>query len=192
MRESTIVVFLQNAWSDLYTWLECGIEPTNDHRWIWDRQGWLAAFQRSRSGRRWASAIDPVERWGSGVEAKICGYPVWFDNTTPMIASKSSGKYPPNLDYMKRLLDGELLFKGNPLLVVACGTQATAAAKEVWSGSMIAMPHPANRVLTNDAMLCAGAAIAETALSLQASPQGTLRRRVVQERGAVRVQLLEA
>ena len=192
MDKPCVVVLLQNAWSTLYTWLECGLQPPDDHDWVWDRKGWLGAFERSRSGRRWSLTVDEDERWGSGVDATICNIPTWFDNTTPMIANRSSGVHRPDFDYMRRLLGGELLLKNKPGVVVACGKQAAVAVLKVWDGSLVTMPHPACRVLTNDAMIVARSVIRDAVQNFADNPNRVVRRQIVQQRGRVEYHPLEA
>lgn len=49
-----------------------------------------------------------------------------------------------DLDYLKGIMDAY-----KPDVVVSCGLQAEGAVRGIWSGYMLAIPHPASRVLTN-------------------------------------------
>ncbi len=147
-------IFLQNAWSPLYAGS------------VWPRESWLRALYRSRSGKRLQLLISDLEE----PEQLL---PVRFENTTPDVAAKSSGKLPADPVHITRALchsrwpgnlsphpfrdvgeDHECWFVRqvdwlNSGAVVACGKQAEAALGRIWPGPLLVVPHPASRVLTD-------------------------------------------
>jgi len=72
-------------------------------------------------------------------------------NTTPEVSSNPEGICPPDMGHIKSILNE------NPDVVVACGRQAEEALRVAWQGPMIAVPHPACRVVTTDVFLKANA-----------------------------------
>lgn len=122
----TFIVFLQNAWSPLYAGRS------------WPRESWLRALYRSRSGRRLRILFDAVDQ----EQAFRSCY-----NTTPIVGDKPSSKLPPDKNHIIDIL--EPLAAEHDLTVVACGRQAEDALRELWSGALLAVPHPAARLLTD-------------------------------------------
>jgi hypothetical protein len=96
---------------------------------VWPRQSWLRALDRSRSGKRLKIMIDDLD---------LC------EETTPVVTAKSSGIAPPDTGHILSRLAAR-----QPSVVVACGKQAELALCKLWTGPMIAVPHPAHRVLTD-------------------------------------------
>lgn len=95
----------------------------------WPRQSWLRALARSRSGQRLKHL---VEDWDE------------CENTTPKVGAKPSSVLGPDKDHIM-----EVLHRRNPDVVIACGRQAEKALAATWIGPLLAVPHPAHRVVTN-------------------------------------------
>ena len=95
----------------------------------WPRESWLRALERSRSGQRLRVMID---------DFNVC------ENTTPVVGGTPDSVIPPDVDHIKALLA-----RHNPQVVVACGKQAEIALLGLWSGPLLAVPHPAHRLLTD-------------------------------------------
>lgn len=114
-----IILFLQNAWSPYYA------------GGIWERQSWLRALEKSRSGQRLKVMID---------DFNIC------HNTTPIVGATPSSVIPPDFAHIKSIIQ-----ETKPLIIVACGKQAENALKRnfVWNGPLLVVPHPAHRFLTD-------------------------------------------
>lgn len=96
---------------------------------VWPRRSWLRALETSRSGQRLRVLID---------EYHIC------ENTTAVVSAHPSGIEAPDAAHILRVLS-----KRKPQIVVACGKQAELALKGIWPGPMLAVPHPAHRLLTD-------------------------------------------
>jgi hypothetical protein len=96
----------------------------------WPRDSWLRALETSRSGQRLRILI--VDQY------HIC------ENTTAAVASHPSGVEAPDATHIRRVLTDR-----KPRVVIACGKQAELALKAIWSGPMLAVPHPAHRLLTD-------------------------------------------
>jgi len=95
----------------------------------WPRPSWLRALERSRSGQRLKLLIDDFD---------VC------ENTTPKVSAVSSGIEVPDADHIKAIIAAR-----QPKVIIACGKQAEKALSELWDGALLCVPHPANRVLTN-------------------------------------------
>ena len=95
----------------------------------WPRISWLRALEASRSGKRLKVLTDDLT---------IC------HNTTPKIAKVSSGFIPPDELHIREILNNR-----NPDIVIACGKSAEDVLKRLWEGPLLAIPHPASRLLTN-------------------------------------------
>lgn len=95
----------------------------------WPRDSWLAALKRSRSGQRLRVLIDDFD---------VC------ENTTPIVGATSSSVIPPNSEHITALLNRRM-----PTVVVTCGKQAEQALLNLWPGPLLAIPHPAHRLLTD-------------------------------------------
>lgn len=96
----------------------------------WPRASWLRALEKSRTGRRLEIMIDDFD---------LC------EETTPEVAATPSGICKPNFDHINSILK-----RRKPEVVVACGKQAEECLVNLWSGPLLAVPHPAYRVVTND------------------------------------------
>jgi hypothetical protein len=130
-----IVVFLQNPWSKVYA------------GGSWQRESWLRALHRSRSGVR--LHVMTAESGRSDI---------WFDNVSPVTTATPSGISPPDLHHVRRVLRDQ-----QPTHIVTCGEHARRAVAAVVAEPgyqdipTLAIPHPANRVLTNALLREAGA-----------------------------------
>jgi hypothetical protein len=96
---------------------------------VWPRRSWLRALAASRSGKRLRLLIDDLD---------LC------EETTPEVAATPSGVCPPDFDYIRGVIA-----RRQPCAIVACGKQAEAALLELWPGPLLAVPHPAHRLLTD-------------------------------------------
>jgi hypothetical protein len=96
----------------------------------WPRDSWLRALETSRSGQRLRILI--VDQY------HIC------ENTTAAVASHPSGIEAPDAAHIRRVLS-----ERKPRVVIACGKQAEIALKAIWTGPLLAVPHPAHRLLTD-------------------------------------------
>jgi hypothetical protein len=96
----------------------------------WPRTAWLRALQGARSGQRLRLLID---------DFAVCY------NTTLDVGPTPESRLPPSPDYIRAILR-----RCRPEVVVACGRQAEAALVELFDGPLLAVPHPASRVLTDD------------------------------------------
>jgi hypothetical protein len=122
----------------------------------WPRTAWLHALARSRSGQRLRLLVDDL----------MCCY-----NTTPLVGATPGSILPPDLAYMR-----DVLAATHPAIVITCGRQAEQAGQALWEGPLLAVPHPASRVLTN--------ALYERARGLITSPY-TGRYALRQHRGTI-------
>lgn len=149
-----MVLFLQNAWSPVYA----GLLP------FWPRASWLLALERSRSGQRLKHMIDDFD---------IC------ENTTPEVGNHPSSKLPPMPEYILSILAYR-----QPHIVIACGKQAEESLKTLWGGALIAVPHPAHRLVTNE--------LYRTARQIILSSDFQERVALRQKRGVITQESLEA
>jgi len=62
----------------------------------------------------------------------------------PRVGKGPDSKLPPDLPHLRRALESH-----RPDVVVALGQQAEQALAGLWAGPLLALPHPASRVLTN-------------------------------------------
>lgn len=111
---------------------------------VWPRPSWIRALIRSRSGQRLRNLIDDFE---------VC------ENTTPAVGPDANSVMAPDLDHIRAVIA-----RRRPKAIVCCGKQACAAVAKVWDGPLLAVPHPANRVLTN-ALYLEGRRLLATGLS---------------------------
>jgi hypothetical protein len=114
--------------TDVVVFLQNAWSPLYAGR-VWPRHSWLLALETSRSGQRLRVLLDDYH---------IC------ENTTAAVSAKPSGIEAPDADHIQRVLCSR-----QPRVVVACGKQAEIALKAIWQGPMIAVPHPAHRLLTD-------------------------------------------
>lgn len=96
----------------------------------WPRDSWLVALKRSRSGQRLRVLIDDFE---------IC------ENTTPIVGGTPDSVIPADENHIR-----EILKRREPQVIIACGKQAEIALSNIWNGSLLAVPHPSHRLLTNE------------------------------------------
>lgn len=96
----------------------------------WPRKSWLRALEASRSGQRLRNMIDDYD---------LC------EETTEAVSATSDGVEPPDFEHIKRVLETR-----KPEIVVACGKQAEKSLMKLWEGKLLAVPHPASRLLTNE------------------------------------------
>lgn len=95
----------------------------------WPRPSWLRALERSRSGRRLKILVDDLS---------VC------ENTTPIVGATPDSVVPPDREHIRAVLAAR-----KPDVVVACGRQAELALLDIWNGPLLAIPHPAHRLVTN-------------------------------------------
>lgn len=135
-----LLVLLRNAWSTYYTRIgrpgevhdrESYRKAVKDR--VWAREAWLDATWASVSGRKLIKILN-------GVPDEL----IWVDDTTLEVAAKSSGVKPPDVDHIR-----EVLHERHITMVLACGQQSWKAIDKVWRGSVIKIPHPACRVISN-------------------------------------------
>lgn len=187
-----ILTFLQNAWFHRpMPWLTVGT-PRYYHLWLY-------ALATCHSGRRLRlllgedcferaahqGRLPAMERLSEELGAPSCPQDRAFENTTPEIGyGRSSIKLPPQPAHCLAMLD-----KHQPRVVVCCGEQAREAVATLWQGPLLAVPHPASRLLTN-------ALYEEAAGSLARMASGeyvgrSLRLRYLQEEGSHRSECLD-
>jgi hypothetical protein len=76
-----------------------------------------------------------------------------YDNTTPQVSSEPNGVCPPDLGHLRKVCE-----EMRPSYVVACGKQAGDAMLQLGLvKSLLLVPHPAYRVVTNKLYERAGA-----------------------------------
>lgn len=96
----------------------------------WPRPSWIRALKASRSGQRLRVMIDDYE---------VC------ENTTPIVGATPDSVIKPDVEHITRLLA-----RRKPQVVVACGKQAETILSKLWPGALLAVPHPAHRLLTDN------------------------------------------
>lgn len=128
------LVFLQNAWfKRRLTW----IEPEWSPEW---KYTWLYALHQCRSGQKLKLLLG--DDWYERGDTEVT-------NSTPEVGYGSSKiKLPADPVWIEREIE-----RVKPTLVVTCGTQALESVAPLWHGPLVAVPHPACRVLTNDLYL---------------------------------------
>jgi hypothetical protein len=100
----------------------------------WNPSRWRFEFESSRSGRRLQDAF-PI---GLG----HCR--IHYTNANPKLGDNPESKMPADLKHLKRSAR-----RTAPDMIIACGKIAEEAVRTIWDGSLIAIPHPAYRLLTN-------------------------------------------
>lgn len=99
----------------------------------WPRRSWLRALARSRSGKRLSVLLDDLD---------CC------ENTTAIVGATPDSVVPPDGAHIR-----EVLARRRPTVVIACGRQAEAALADCWRGPLLAVPHPAHRLVTDELYL---------------------------------------
>lgn len=95
----------------------------------WPRASWLRALERSRSGQRLRVLLDDFD---------LC------ENTTPLVGATPDSVIAPDTAHILSIIKAR-----KPTVLVACGKQAEAALAQLWDGALLAVPHPAHRLLTD-------------------------------------------
>ncbi len=124
-----ILLFLQNAYMN---------KPTYGRTIPYDV--WYYLFKNCHSGRRTSKIFGNVNNMNilcKEGRLKFC-------NTTSTWGLGSNSRLAVDIEYVKNQLNTV-----NPDLVIACGKQAEECLLETWNKSLIIMPHPASRTLTN-------------------------------------------
>lgn len=96
----------------------------------WPRESWLRALARSRTGKRLIYLVDDLS---------VC------ENTTPVVGEKPGSIVAPDNGHIL-----SVLAERAPDVVVTCGRQAEKALGWIWSGPMLAIPHPAVHGISNN------------------------------------------
>jgi hypothetical protein len=123
-----ILIFLQNAYSKEYAGKK------------WPRNSWIKALRNSRSGKRL-----------SVLESRLSNHQLFFDNTTRDVGDHPDSILPPDYDHMKWAIT-----RICPSMIITCGSQAFAAINIIApSKPILAIPHPAFRVVTNQLFITA-------------------------------------
>jgi hypothetical protein len=99
----------------------------------WPRASWLHALEQSRSGQRLKLLVDDLD---------LC------ENTTPIVGDHPDSVVPPDEAHIVKILASR-----QPDVVVACGRQAEWVLSRLWPGRLLALPHPAHRLVTNELYL---------------------------------------
>lgn len=73
------------------------------------------------------------------------GAVVRFANASPTMGQTVDSKTAPCARHLRRRLRD-----ARPDVVLACGRVAEDAVRSMWHGPLVAVPHPAHRLLTND------------------------------------------
>lgn len=110
----------------------------------WNPGHWYREFLSSRTGRRLARAL-PEERsdhYGTGNKQL---WSIHFTNANPKVGDGPDAQHEPDLPHLRRTLR-----RVRPTLILTCGMNAEQAIVQLWDGPLIAIPHPAYRLLTND------------------------------------------
>jgi hypothetical protein len=134
-----ILVVLQNAWLkkrssyDRIRTLAEKFGDNPDEAW---RRTWRTLLSWSPTGKRLKLLLDEDCHEREDIE--------FTESTDEIIFGSSSKAAKPNPAFVK----GELE-KHKPKLVVCCGVQAELTVAPLWAGSLLAVPHPTHRVLTN-------------------------------------------
>jgi hypothetical protein len=66
------------------------------------------------------------------------------ENTPPIVGATPDSVIPPDEAHIAEVLD-----RRKPDVVIACGKQAETALLKAWPGPLLAIPHPAHRLLTD-------------------------------------------
>ena len=123
-----ILVLLQNAWAK---------DERSAFAFQWCKDVWRMATMRSRTGQRLTHMLGPEFFDREDVELGEC--------TDEVAVGNSGGKCKPKPDFVRGLI-----WMVRPSVIVACGQPALATCMQIgWPKSLIAVPHPAHRLLTN-------------------------------------------
>lgn len=121
-----IIIFLQNAWSPYYAGHE------------WPRASWLRALAKSPTGRK-LRLLELGELYHNCY------------NITPLVGMEPSSVLTPDDLHVRQILKEQ-----KPDVVLACGKHAEQFLAPRWAGPLLAVPHPAYRVVTNELYTQAG------------------------------------
>lgn len=125
------VLFLQNAYSKEWAGK------------IWPRRSWLTALKKSRSGQRLR------------ILENLLTHRIHFNNTTPAVGDNPDSILPPDLDHMR-----DVISRIRPSMIISCGSQAFASVMSLsLDKPVLAIPHPAFRVVTNQLFVTAAKTI---------------------------------
>jgi hypothetical protein len=135
-----ILIVLQNAWLKSRTSYDrirrmaekFGENP--DEAW---HRTWRTLLAWSPTGKRLRLLIDEDVHERADVAIT--------ESTDEIIFGSSSKAAKPKPEYVRAELE-----KYRPKLVVCCGVQAELATTPLWHGSLLAVPHPTHRFLTNE------------------------------------------
>lgn len=119
-QECSTLVVLQNAWAK---------DPP---RWDWSYEDWVTFLMWSKTGKRLSLMLGEDMRG------------VVFTNTTPFICV-GNGTIKPMDGYVRKQIE-----RFAPDLVIACGLQAYGQVKSLSCDSVLEIPHPAARFLTDN------------------------------------------
>jgi hypothetical protein len=97
----------------------------------WNPSRWRKEFESSRSGQRLRDAFP-----------YYCD--LFYTNANPKLGDSPDSKLEADPKHLKRSVR-----RTNPDLIITCGKVAEAAILNIWDGPLIAIPHPAHRLLTN-------------------------------------------
>jgi hypothetical protein len=129
------LVLLQNAYSSDYAGYN-----------TWPRALWALSFRKSRTGKRLSRMVPEAFD-----ERETC-----IANCTPKVTAAATLAAPAELWFVQvrlaELLHNNLRCWPRYPLVVTCGSVAFDVVQSVWSGPLLALPHPAHRTLSNNAL----------------------------------------
>lgn len=146
----------------------------------WNPAAWRKDFESSRTGRRLGIAISPE-------------WEVRFTNANPQLGDSADSEFQPNLQHLRRTIR-----RVKPDFVLACGLLAEEVCDKVWEGPLLAIPHPAHRLLTNvllrraNLLMCSWVAL-NNVFSGFGVPHRTIPRiGLRQKRGSVKIEKLSS
>lgn len=158
-----LLVVLQNPWA------------RGQLRKGWNPSVWMREMRASRTGRRLVLALPRGGEWT-----------VRFVNASPRLGKDPSALYQPDLAHLRRALR-----RVRPDVVLACGRLALRGISGVWSGPLVAVPHPAYRLLTNELYRTASEIVAAWTQDKQLFGKDHVRVELRQFRGRVQVEGLD-
>ena len=101
---------------------------------------WLHAFLKCKTGKLFCYFFG--ER--KSVFDKVSKQELHFINTTKSWGVGSKSKLKPDIEYVKNEIE-----TFQPDFIISCGNQAKEVIQSLWIGSVLYIPHPASRNLTN-------------------------------------------